>query len=231
MNYHVYQNFRIIHYCGKALGHYRINYDYVKNKLYMTKSLGMYYRLIVSAPIICYLMLDALYYVANKPFLTKIEFIYLFEIPCLLLTTIYVSKNFAFHQNCILDILEIFQLLDLLLLKFYTINKKGWLYYIISLFGYAFMSLMLFALVSLILYFAIPDLKIYTLQNILGVFGIFFLVYIQILKLLLFHRCYVLNKIVQMFVSQNRSVITFCRMCREEDTFHKKHLCCQHQLR
>lgn len=230
---HIYKNFRLMHICGKILCFCLINYRKEDNTLYHTVRSIKCLKSFFLIPLVLYLFIDTLYYMATKMVFTKIEIIYLIEIPFMFISAVYIGKFITLEQGKLIAIIEALQAIDALLSTFYEYSKSLRLInYITFIFNLKYVVILIVVIVVVpFSQFHTPEFKMYTLQPAIGcVFGLYYITHLLCIKLLLMDRTYIFNKIIKKFSSQNVSSGNCC-ICLNQFGDTNNAFCKIHQIK
>lgn len=226
---HVFKNFWLLSYCNKLVITGNIMFDETGNKVYHSSKVRNVSVLFwVSTTL--WMFYDVTRYMLSKSVWTKTELIYIVEVPCLCLMTIFYKILFGFKYN-FAHVLENMQTLEVLLSKHYDYNKTNrFANYIITLIGLSCATFSLNLLLAIYYYIFVPDLKIYAVQGILGVPTGFYILFLSATTFLLADRSSLLSKNIEKFAKEYIGDGT-CDLCNNESKSKITTLCTKHQIK
>lgn len=177
------------------------------------------------------LFIDIIYYMLHKNNWTKLELIYVIEIPLLCLTAI----NFIIFLRRegverLINIIESMQTLEELLTNHHHYKKTDRLTnYLITFVGLLFLSVCICFFPSVYFFIFIPDIKIFAIQGILGTPSAYYVMLLISITIFLGDRALILNLIIAKFI--NVHVINgTCELCTDNTKTNAKILCTKHQI-
>lgn len=227
---YIYKEFLYFGKCGKYFGFWEIDYNEQENKLLLPTLTRKILQNVVIIGFIAFMFTDTFYYMATDAIFDKTELLYIFEIPFMLLYTMYITRYMLIHQKIFLDVLESFQVLDTVLSKYYTYRSRNRnINYLIWLLNLIYFIIFFLGIFAYPFHFITPQFKMYTIQATLGAIIMYYIILILQFKALLADRTYILNKILKVFIEKKS--FAPCHNCNEGYGEVHKVLCRKHQIK
>lgn len=227
MNKHIYNKLWFVHYISKI-----VNLDLIEfkndNEIAVHFNKFVQFRLYFISSLFSFLFFDTFHYMLRQEKYSKIDLIYMMEIP--ISYCFYLKATYFFYKkrHVFCSLLDNLNEIDKALQIFLN-NSEYFADYAIWLLAPLILTASLIILPMLWLHFYKPFLKIYSLQAIIGIPLVIFLSTLLSMKILFFNRISACNDVLRNYDKQFM-LLTRCNFCKRlgkkkiENSYCIKHL-------
>lgn len=227
---HIYNKFRLIHFTSKCF-----NMDFIKfkNEKEITTNTQLSVKIfgIVFAAILSYVFFDTFYYMITKPKISKIDLVYILEIPVMYCAFWKIHYFVIVKRNEVTAIVEKLDQINKAIIKYYTTpNIDKHVDFVLNCFG-AFSAFLAFScLFVLWLHFYMPFLKMYTLQYLVGNLAVILIAFYLSVEIVFLHRINMWNNLLEIHTCKS-VIANNCDFCTKKKNRKLHLLCTKHLIR